>query len=57
MNEMIGYHRSSDDKLSARVNMVDGLVREILCGDDVLDDLLHDLGPELLELDLVRVLR
>ena len=39
-------HGPTDDKVSARVDVVFCVVVEILCGDDGADDLLHDVGAK-----------
>ena len=49
-------HGSTDDEVAAGVDVEDGLVVEILRGDDHLDDLLHHVLAELGQGDLVAVL-
>lgn len=48
--------RSADDKVAARVDVVDGALVEVLLGNDHLDDLLEDGGAQGLEADALRVL-
>lgn len=48
--------RSSDDEIPARVDVVFGLLVQELRRDHRLDGFLHDLGPELVQGDLLGVL-
>ncbi len=47
---------TADDEASRGLDVVDGVVVEQVGGDDLLDDLLHDLGAEVLGGDLLGVL-
>lgn len=49
--------RATDDESARRLDVVDGSVVEEVLGDDGLDDLLEDLGSEVLGRDLLGVLR
>lgn len=48
--------RTTNDEASRGVKVVDGLLVEVLGGDDGLDDVLHELGLDLLVGDVLRVL-
>ena len=49
--------RTSDDEASRRIEMVNGLVVEVLFGDDWLDDVFHEVVLDLFLGDILRVLR
>ena len=49
-------HRAADDEVPTRVDVVLGLLVEVLLGDGRVDDLLHDVLPEGLEGDFLAVL-
>ena len=49
--------RATDNESAGRLDVVDGSVVEEVLGDDGLDDLLEDLGSEVLGRDLLGVLR
>ena len=52
----IGKNLTSDDKVSAGVDVELGLGVQVLLGDGGVDDLLHDVLPQGLQSDLLAVL-